>query len=117
MRCASMRPSTSVGPPAANGTTRVMGRAGQSCADAAGIAPASAQAISSAFAEVIFLSLPFSPPREGQAYSIRGRPTRLDRRRPLPELAGDELRQDRKSTRLNSSHLGISYAVFCLKKK
>src|ERR1035438_4111278 len=33
----------------------------------------------------------------------------------------DELRSlvqvDRKSTRLNSSHLGISYAVFCLKKK
>src|SRR5262245_62248510 len=25
--------------------------------------------------------------------------------------------EDRKSTRLNSSHLGISYAVFCLKKK
>src|SRR5437899_7953701 len=35
-------------------------------------------------------------------------------------LAGAlKLRQprDRKSTRLNSSHLGISYAVFCLKKK
>src|SRR2546422_4234663 len=28
-----------------------------------------------------------------------------------------ELRQDRKSTRLNSSHGYISYAVFCLKKK
>src|SRR5205814_8992501 len=28
-----------------------------------------------------------------------------------------ELGTDRKSTRLNSSHLGISYAVFCLKKK
>src|SRR5947199_1526836 len=28
-----------------------------------------------------------------------------------------KLLQDRKSTRLNSSHLGISYAVFCLKKK
>src|SRR5437899_6485604 len=28
-----------------------------------------------------------------------------------------EDRRDRKSTRLNSSHLGISYAVFCLKKK
>src|SRR5947199_4937111 len=27
------------------------------------------------------------------------------------------LHLDRKSTRLNSSHLGISYAVFCLKKK
>src|SRR5256885_11013060 len=28
-----------------------------------------------------------------------------------------ELQRDRKSTRLNSSHLVISYAVFCLKKK
>src|SRR5207249_10425619 len=28
-----------------------------------------------------------------------------------------EKRQDRKSTRLNSSHVSISYAVFCLKKK
>src|SRR3712207_6992634 len=34
----------------------------------------------------------------------------------LPE--GKELEiQDRKSTRLNSSHANISYAVFCLKKK
>src|SRR5438067_6471986 len=31
--------------------------------------------------------------------------------------AGRELRGDRKSTRLNSSHVSISYAVFCLKKK
>src|SRR5256885_1260756 len=31
-------------------------------------------------------------------------------------VPGDDLRQDRKSTRLNSSHLVISYAVFCLKK-
>src|SRR5437870_7527292 len=31
--------------------------------------------------------------------------------------AGGELRGDRKSTRLNSSHVAISYAVFCLKKK
>src|SRR5437773_9753280 len=29
----------------------------------------------------------------------------------------DVLRRDRKSTRLNSSHITISYAVFCLKKK
>src|SRR5256885_7138950 len=29
----------------------------------------------------------------------------------------DDCNQDRKSTRLNSSHLVISYAVFCLKKK
>src|SRR5439155_19648858 len=30
---------------------------------------------------------------------------------------GDEGPRDRKSTRLNSSHVAISYAVFCLKKK
>src|SRR5256885_12739101 len=39
-----------------------------------------------------------------------------------PELCGNrprpaQPREDRKSTRLNSSHLVISYAVFCLKKK
>src|SRR5262245_52574513 len=32
-------------------------------------------------------------------------------------LGADPDLEDRKSTRLNSSHLGISYAVFCLKKK
>src|SRR6266571_7176039 len=31
--------------------------------------------------------------------------------------AGDRAVRDRKSTRLNSSHMSISYAVFCLKKK
>src|SRR6266480_5095540 len=30
---------------------------------------------------------------------------------------GRDDRRDRKSTRLNSSHMSISYAVFCLKKK
>src|SRR3712207_8627148 len=33
------------------------------------------------------------------------------------DLGLDNARQDRKSTRLNSSHTNISYAVFCLKKK
>src|SRR5256885_6145447 len=37
-----------------------------------------------------------------------------DRRRASPPSRGS---RDRKSTRLNSSHLVISYAVFCLKKK
>src|SRR5262245_65131240 len=32
-------------------------------------------------------------------------------------IRAEGIRLDRKSTRLNSSHLGISYAVFCLKKK
>src|SRR2546426_8613578 len=37
----------------------------------------------------------------------------------MSEAFGDRylLSEDRKSTRLNSSHLVISYAVFCLKKK
>src|SRR5258705_4704777 len=36
---------------------------------------------------------------------------------PPAQLTRVEILVDRKSTRLNSSHLGISYAVFCLKKK
>src|SRR5437868_8893922 len=43
------------------------------------------------------------------------------RDRPLPRGLEPALhpfgRRDRKSTRLNSSHVSISYAVFCLKKK
>src|SRR5262245_66541019 len=43
---------------------------------------------------------------------------RADVEQPEPEGNGRIRRElDRKSTRLNSSHLGISYAVFCLKKK
>src|SRR5690625_3794244 len=39
-------------------------------------------------------------------------------RHELAELFADVRKyQDRKSTRLNSSHVAISYAVFCLKKK
>src|SRR6266511_6324267 len=34
-----------------------------------------------------------------------------------PSPGGHDDAQDRKSTRLNSSHVKISYAVFCLKKK
>src|SRR5437899_5385321 len=45
----------------------------------------------------------------------------IDQQRPeaLVRDRGGEVDRggDRKSTRLNSSHLGISYAVFCLKKK
>src|ERR1035438_10629262 len=37
-------------------------------------------------------------------------------RLPSPPNAPASALPDRKSTRLNSSHLGISYAVFCLKK-
>src|SRR5215208_499417 len=47
--------------------------------------------------------------------SPSGEPPRRKRRQPRP--AQDLGREDRKSTRLNSSHVAISYAVFCLKKK
>src|SRR3712207_7685720 len=40
-----------------------------------------------------------------------------ERIRQIEVKALRKLRQDRKSTRLNSSHANISYAVFCLKKK
>src|SRR2546426_4226472 len=42
---------------------------------------------------------------------------RCDQSRRAPARVGRASRPDRKSTRLNSSHLVISYAVFCLKKK
>src|SRR5262245_65044479 len=60
------------------------------------------------------------PEPDAAASAAADMQTRIDT---LPEVAGTKLgvrigfHQDRKSTRLNSSHLGISYAVFCLKKK
>src|SRR3712207_7255418 len=48
------------------------------------------------------------------AIALRERPI-LDP--PLGEVGTPALAVDRKSTRLNSSHANISYAVFCLKKK
>src|SRR3712207_6994668 len=64
-------------------------------------------------------ALPISPRRHVPAarrppgHPRVGRP---DRRLPEPPAA-DRHALDRKSTRLNSSHANISYAVFCLKKK
>src|SRR3712207_7082132 len=56
--------------------------------------------------------------------AITGGHRREHGRAPLVQPASQRLRyipersiQDRKSTRLNSSHANISYAVFCLKKK
>src|SRR5436305_11054205 len=50
--------------------------------------------------------------RSGTASGTRG-----GRRRSRGSSARSGRRADRKSTRLNSSHVRISYAVFCLKKK
>src|SRR2546426_7698442 len=63
-------------------------------------------------------ALPISPPRRDGGVRAGGRGAR---RRAAHDLrgsrAGRARGRDRKSTRLNSSHLVISYAVFCLKKK
>src|SRR5688572_32386433 len=64
-------------------------------------------------------ALPISPPRRpSDRRAARDVLPRGRREQPLRRDDGRErLRQDRKSTRLNSSHSQISYAVFCLKKK
>src|SRR3712207_6870997 len=56
-----------------------------------------------------------SEPGEQQGRLV-GRYVRQHHRDDLRVLVDDE-RADRKSTRLNSSHANISYAVFCLKKR
>src|SRR5947209_9857336 len=56
---------------------------------------------------------PFDDARDGQAHQ-GGRRRSREVREGMPLLRGE---RDRKSTRLNSSHANISYAVFCLKKK
>src|SRR5690242_21583858 len=48
---------------------------------------------------------------------FRTRRAEPDTARAQPEMPHEHYVEDRKSTRLNSSYLSISYAVFCLKKK
>src|SRR2546430_12340796 len=52
----------------------------------------------------------------GEGARIRGEKRRRDRAAAAQAVEA-LIRRDRKSTRLNSSHSQISYAVFCLKKK
>src|SRR5438034_8714984 len=59
----------------------------------------------------LFRSLPGEHPRVGVHQRVQ------EARQPRHEGRGRGRRLDRKSTRLNSSHTVISYAVFCLKKK
>src|SRR5262245_64942050 len=65
---------------------------------------------------------PGSKPSSSQTCSADGSTipegvSRAKRQRETPSGIVEPSAEDRKSTRLNSSHLGISYAVFCLKKK
>src|SRR2546428_2090056 len=63
-------------------------------------------------------STPASPPRVLHAEDAPRAGQRTAQRRLVIQIALDDVDAvDRKSTRLNSSHDQISYAVFCLKKK
>src|SRR5688572_31366344 len=60
------------------------------------------------------------PRRHGrrlQGQAEESRPPRCPENDPRWRTGGERPNRDRKSTRLNSSHSQISYAVFCLKKK
>src|SRR5690606_39897236 len=71
----------------------------------------------------LFRSLQIFPPGQDRVFDRRvlrrDREGRRHRRfqAPLCRAHEEQARPDRKSTRLNSSHVKISYAVFCLKKK
>src|SRR5437762_7460818 len=67
-----------------------------------------------ATSEIYTLSLHDALPIFGADRASRQKSGRHDRHQPAKR---NERSQDRKSTRLNSSHRCISYAVFCLKKK
>src|SRR5690606_40373870 len=58
-------------------------------------------------------------PALGRLVTVETEHLALQRRHDLHQPAGIDRvgAEDRKSTRLNSSHVKISYAVFCLKKK
>src|SRR5205814_10111891 len=67
---------------------------------------------------LVLLLVPFLPANPAVQPTASGADPAFTRARTGAWLdAGARFRIDRKSTRLNSSHLGISYAVFCLKKK
>src|SRR3712207_8808625 len=57
------------------------------------------------------------PGRAGGVHRFRRGPEDRRRRQGVTAMGLRERIEDRKSTRLNSSHANISYAVFCLKKK
>src|SRR5438034_7066005 len=63
------------------------------------------------------LFLPVAVFDEGHAEAGRNQPVGLRDHAPAFVADHESGRIDRKSTRLNSSHTVISYAVFCLKKK
>src|SRR5690242_20837263 len=63
------------------------------------------------------ISLPLMRPGLANAFLLGFIESLADFGNPLVLGGNFEVLSDRKSTRLNSSHMSISYAVFCLKKK
>src|SRR5262245_63449789 len=116
----------SVVAPAGNGTITRMVRLGNPCArpmfGASTAAPASAAPASTSrrvtdpFERIVALPI-LCVVDQSHHRRIAARIASGFRQNPACQPCGKAADQeDRKSTRLNSSHLGISYAVFCLKK-
>src|SRR5690625_1464363 len=68
-------------------------------------------------ADIIELGVPFSDPMADGPVIQRAAERALSKGMTLHKVLDMVRELDRKSTRLNSSHVAISYAVFCLKKK
>src|SRR5262245_64090937 len=121
-RLATMRPAESIPPPGGNPTKSRTTRAGQGCARATrgrtGSAAAPAANCRNCLRWGSFIVADPSSALFDHLVGAVSRPlTDREMRDTLQSREGPARREDRKSTRLNSSHLGISYAVFCLKKK
>ena len=75
------------------------------------------------YAQAVAIAAPEEAPRDSDAAprteqeAVRQNADRTPVQTPQQDTLARDARADRKSTRLNSSHDQISYAVFCLKKK
>src|ERR1035441_1251991 len=92
----------------ASGTCCVITRLAGSTTNELGAAP-NVHCIMAPMQTCIGIAIPPGGPQSGELFNDILLTSHLSRNG-IPHT-------DRKSTRLNSSHLGISYAVFCLKKK
>src|SRR5438034_7810030 len=112
-RSFSPGPAQATGDPAKGGG--VIGGGGTR---SVGASPDAAQIATSIRHRAHDVCQPMHYPRHAIVVELVGRVLRrVVERIPVGRGVGDHDRPDRKSTRLNSSHTVISYAVFCLKKK
>src|SRR5207249_9221364 len=79
--------------------------------------PELARGLGKLMAEFRKASTDFKSAFEEEMREMERQAIRAERKKVAEAAASEASPSDRKSTRLNSSHVSISYAVFCLKKK